>query len=122
MTKAQNGTWVVKEIDRATIERLASGHVADELATELGVDIIGDPNREDDDGYIWSRLRRSRDVRDVVPGAAVVMGSDLGRYVAKVLSWDFEVSDDDPIVTMELVPLSPEALEKALARSGPSAA
>src|ERR1700738_4084227 len=122
MTKAQNGTWVVKEVDRATIERLAAGHVSDEMATQLGGGIIGDPKRGDDDGYIWSRLRRSRNVRDVVPGAAVVMGSDIGRYVAKVISWDFEVDDDDPIVTMELVPLSPEALTVALYRNRPSAA
>jgi hypothetical protein len=67
VTKARNGTWVVKEVDGATIARLAAGHVADELAAELGVDIISDPNREDDHGDIWSRLRRSRNVRDVVP-------------------------------------------------------
>ena len=56
------------------------------------------------------------------PITAVVMGSDIGRYVAKVISWDFEVDDDDPIVTMELVPLSPEALTEALYRNRPSAA
>lgn len=67
MTKAQHGTWVIKVADRATVDRVAAGHVPDELATELAVDIIGDPNRENDDGYIWSLLRRSRDVRDVVP-------------------------------------------------------
>jgi hypothetical protein len=44
-------------------------------------------------------------------------GSDLGRYVAKVISWDFEVSAEDPIVTLELVALPPEALDEALARS-----
>jgi hypothetical protein len=34
MTKPRNGT--VKEVDRATIERLAAVHVSDELAAELG--------------------------------------------------------------------------------------
>ena len=45
-----------------------------------------------------------------------MIGSDLGEWVAKVIAWDFEVSDDDPIVTLELVPLSPAALTTALAR------
>jgi hypothetical protein len=106
----------VTTVDQETADRLAASHSPDPLAEELGVDIVGDPNREDDDGYIWTRLRRARDVRHVMPGSAVVMGSDLGTYVAKVLAWDFEVSDDDPIVTLELVPLSPEALSIALAR------
>ena len=116
MTKPLHGTWTVTEVDEATVDRLAASHAPDSLATELGVDIVGDPHREDDDGYIWTRLHRARNVRDVVPGSAVVMGSDIGTYVAKVVAWDFEVSDDDPIVTLELVPLSPEALARALAR------
>lgn len=44
--------------------------------------------------------------------AAVVIGSDLGEWVAKVIAWDFEVSGDDPIVTMEVVPLTPSALAR----------
>ena len=35
---------------------------------------------------------------------------------------DFEVSEDDPIITLELVPLSPEALASALAPPGHSGA
>jgi hypothetical protein len=107
---------------KAPVDRLAASHSPDPLAEELGVDIVGDPNREDDDGYIWSRLHRARDVRHVRPGSAVVMGSDLGTYIAKVIAWDFEVSDDDPIVTLELVPLSPEELAAALARHSSPAA
>jgi hypothetical protein len=122
MTKPLHGTWIVTQVDQATVDQLAASHGADPLATELGVDIVGDPHREDDDGYIWTRLRRARNVRDVVPGSAVIMGSDLGTYVAKVVAWDFEVSDDDPIVTLELVPLSPEALAAALSRRRPPAA
>jgi hypothetical protein len=34
-----------------------------------------------------------------------------------VIAWDFEVSDEDPIVTLELLPVTPEAMERALARS-----
>lgn len=117
-----HGTWVVKEIDQATVDRLGAVHVPDELATELGVDIVGDPHREDDDGFVWTRLRRARNARDVAPGSAVVMGSDIGRYLAKVVAWDFEVSDDDPIVTLELLPVTVEAMERALERARTSAA
>lgn len=121
MNKPLHGTWVVDEIDDDTVERLAASHRPDPLAVELGVDLVADPNREDDDGYVWSRLHAARDVRVVTPGQAVVIGSDLGQWVAKVIAWDFEVSDDDPIVTLELVPLTPRALATALARRGTAA-
>jgi Mg-chelatase subunit ChlI len=55
-------------------------------------------------GYNWTRLRFARAVADVLPGSSVVIGSAIGRYPAKVIAWDFEVSDDDPIVTLELLP------------------
>ena len=48
-------------------------------------------------------LRFARTVADVLPGSAVVIGSAIGRYPAKVIAWDFEVSDYDPIVTLELL-------------------
>jgi hypothetical protein len=88
----------------------------------MGVDIVGDPHREDDDGYNWTRLRYARQITDVVPGSVVVMGSRIGTYLAKVVAWDFEVSDDDPIVTLDLLPVTPDAVERALARSRTSAA
>lgn len=122
MTKPPHGTWVVQEVDQATVERLAGAHTADPLAVELGVDLVADPNREDDQGYVWTRLHTARDVRFVIPGAAVVIGSDVGEWVAKVIAWDFEVSDEDPIVTLEVVPLTPSALAAALARRRTSAA
>ena len=87
----------------------------------MGVDIVGDPHRETDEGYNWTRLSRARSVRDVTPGSAVVMGSGIGHYLAKVVAWDFEVSDDDPIVVVDLVPLSPDAVERAPARRNGSA-
>ena len=114
--KPLHGTWTVTTVDPQDVERLAVQHTPDALAVELGVDLVADPNREDDAGYIWTRLHTARDVRVVTPGSAVVIGSDLGEWVAKVIAWDFEVSDDDPIVTLELVPLSPAALAAALAR------
>ncbi len=116
MTKPPHGTWVVQQVDQVTVDLLAAAHTADQLAVELGVDLVADPNREDDGGYVWTRLHTARDVRVVVPGAAVVIGSDVGEWVAKVIAWDFEVSDDDPIVTLEVVPLTPSALAAALAR------
>jgi hypothetical protein len=104
------------------VDKLAAGHVAHPEAERLRVDIVGDPHREDDDGHNWTRLRFARDVRDVVPGAAVVMGSPIGNYLAKVVAWDFEVSDEDPIVVLDLVPLTPEAVQRALARHRPPVA
>jgi hypothetical protein len=121
MRKPLHGTWTVERVDPATVERLAASQPPDPLAVELGVDLVADPNREDDQGYIWTRLHAARDVRVVVPGSAVVIGSDLGQWVAKVIAWDFEVDEDDPIVTAELVPLSPDALASALARRGTAA-
>jgi hypothetical protein len=121
MSKPLHGTWIVDRVDPATVERLAATQPPDPLAVELGVDLVADANREDDQGYIWTRLHAARDVRVVVPGSAVVIGSDLGQWVAKVIAWDFEVDEDDPIVTVELVPLSPDALASALARRGTAA-
>ncbi len=114
--------WYVEQVDPAVVDRLAAGHEPDRAAVEMGVDIVGDPHREDDEGRNWTRLRFARSVADVVPGAAVIMGSPVGRYLAKVVAWDFEVSDDDPLVLLELIPLTPESVEQAIRRSGSSAA
>jgi hypothetical protein len=65
------------------------------------VDIISDPQSQDNDGFNWTRLRFARTVTDIAPGSTVVIGSAIGRYLAKVIAWDFEVSDDDPIVTLD---------------------
>ena len=56
---------------------------------------------------------------DVTPGSTVVMGSVIGRYLAKVVAWDFEVSDADPIVVLDLLPVTPKSVADALARSNP---
>ncbi len=114
--------WHVEMVDPALVERLAALHTPHEKAVATGVDIMGDPHRETDDGYSWTVLSRARNVADVVPGSAVVMGSGIGIYLAKVVAWDFEASDDDPMVVLDLVPLSPQAVEKALARARTSAA
>ena len=83
----------------------------------MGVDIISDPHAEDDDGYNWTVLSRARNVKDVTPGSTVVMGSVIGKYLAKVVAWDFEVSDEDPIVVLDLLPVTPKSVSDALARS-----
>lgn len=114
--------WHVEKAESALVERLAALHVPNAKATASGVDIMGDPHRETDDGYNWTVLSRARNVADVVPGSAVVMGSGIGNYLAKVVAWDFEASDDDPMVVLDLVPLTPQAVERALARTRTSAA
>jgi hypothetical protein len=120
----ENGTnpWYLRQVDPDAVDRLAALHSPHDRAEKMGVDIVGDPHREDNDGYNWTRLSYARNVRDVTPGSAVVLGSGIGHYLAKVVAWDFEVSDDDPIVVLDLVPLRPDAIGRALARYRPSAA
>ena len=113
--------WHVESVDRQVVERLAALHTPNPKAVASGVDIIGDPHRETDGGYNWTVLSRARNVADVVPGSAVVMGSAVGNYLAKVVAWDFEASDDDPMVVLDLVPLTPQAVEQALTRTRASA-
>lgn len=122
MPERQANLWYVREVDPQVVERLAAMVKPNPRAVAMGVDIIGDPHREDDDGYNWTRLRYTRNVADVTPGSVVVMGSRIGTYLAKVVAWDFEVSDDDPLVTLDLLPVTPEAVQRALARSRTSAA
>jgi len=88
----------------------------------MGVDIYGDPHPQDNDGFNWTLLSCARNVTDVVPGSAVIMGSVIGNYLAKVMAWDFEVSDKDPMVLLDLLPVTPSEVAKALARSGSTTA
>ena len=121
MTVTAHSPWTVDAVDRSTVDHLAASHRPDPLALELHVDIVADPHREDDDGNVWAKLGEARNVADVVPGSAVVIGSHAGRWLARVLAWDFEVDGGDPIVTMELLPVAPDAVERALARNRSSA-
>jgi hypothetical protein len=50
------------------------------------------------------------------------MGSVIGSYLAKVVAWDFEVSGTDPIVVLDLLPVTPRSVADALARAGSPAA
>ena len=104
-------------VDVTVVARLAAAHTADPTAVELNVDLVADPHREDDDGNVWTRLHRARSVADVTPGSAVVIGSHAGRWLARVVAWDFEVSDEDPVLTLELLPVRPEAVSRALTRN-----
>lgn len=74
--------WSVKGVDPAVVERLAAVHTPHARAVEKGVDIISDPQRQDNEGFNWTRLRLARTVTDVVPGSTVVIGSAIGRYLA----------------------------------------
>jgi hypothetical protein len=94
--------WLPDEVDGELVERLASVHIPHAEAVASGVDIVGDPHRETAEGYSWTLLSRAKHVADVVPGSAVVMGSAIGSYVAKVVAWDFEASNDDPMVVLEI--------------------
>jgi hypothetical protein len=114
--------WHVEKVEPAIVERLASGHVPNQKAVAMGVDIISDPHAENDEGYNWTVLSRARNVTDVTPGSTVVMGSVIGKYLAKVVAWDFEVSDVDPIVVLDLMPVTPKSVAEALARTGSPAA
>jgi hypothetical protein len=114
--------WHVEDVAPAAVERLDRAHVPYAKAVEMGVDIISDPHAEDDDGYNWTVLRYARNVTDVTPGSTVVMGSVIGKYLAKVVAWDFEVSDEDPIVVLDLLPVTPKSVADALARSKSAAA
>lgn len=121
MTDAPGNPWHTDRVDPTVVERLATVHVPDRRAVDRGVDIISDPHRQDDGGHNWTRLRCARDVADVVPGAAVIVGSAVGEYLAKVLAWDFEISDDDPIVVLELLPIQPSEVRRLLNRHTPAA-
>ena len=114
--------WQVDEVDPAVVEQLVVARVPFREAVEMGVDIVSDPHAEDDDGYNWTVLSRARDVHDVTPGSTVVMGSVIGNYLAKVVAWDFEVSDTDPIVVLDLLPITPKSVADALSRAGSPAA
>lgn len=121
MTTSSASTWYFERVAPEVVERLAQAHEPDSRAVDTGVDIISDLHRVNDEGYNWTRLHNARDVADVVPGAAVVVGSAIGEYLAKVIAWDFEVSDYDPIVVLELLPIQPSEVRRLLARRTPAA-
>lgn len=122
MAASKANPWHVEKVEPAIVDRLASCHEPYPKAVALGVDIYGDPHAENDEGFNWTLLSHARRVVDVVPGSAVIMGSTIGNYVAKVVAWDFEVSDQDPIVVLDLLPVTPKSVADALARSGSPAA
>jgi uncharacterized protein YegP (UPF0339 family) len=103
MTEHHVSAWYVERVGEAVVERLSALHSPNAEAVAKGVDLVGEPHREDDAGHNWTRLRFARSVSEVVPGSAVLLGSGIGTYLAKVVAWDFEVSDDDPIVLLELL-------------------
>ena len=119
---SQSNPWALTAIDRELVDALAGRLPSCERAVQPRVDLIADPHGEDDQGHIWTRLRAARRVTEVTPGAVVVLGSAIGRYLATVVSWDFEVDPDDPIVVMDLLPIRPSEVERFLARNRTPAA
>jgi hypothetical protein len=49
----------VRHVDSDIVERLAHVHRRCVRAEEMGVDIVGDPHRENDEGYNWTVRVRS---------------------------------------------------------------
>lgn len=90
----------VSKVELRLLE-LADRHEPCEQAVRLDVDIVTDPHSEDDEGFIYSMLSRARDARAVLPGETVVFGSRIGRWRGQVVAWDFEVSDEDPMILIE---------------------
>jgi hypothetical protein len=122
IAERKTNPWQIEKVDQATVDRLASQHQPHAKAVAMGVDIYGDPHPQDNDGFNWTLLSCARNVTDVVPGSAVIMGSVIGNSLAKVVAWDFEVSDKDPMVLLDLLPVTPSEVAKALARSGSTTA
>lgn len=121
MIEHRYNPWHVEQVELAVVERLASSHVAHPDAVTISTSSVT-PHRENDKGRNWTRLRFARRVADVAPGSAVMMGTPVGNYLAKVVAWDFEANDDDPIVVLDLSPLTPESVQAAIQRSSVSAA
>jgi len=90
MTVAAKRPWTVGSNDPSTIHRLAQIHEPDPLALELRVDIVADLTGRTTTATCGLCSER-RVTTDVAPGSAVVIGSPAGRWLARVLAWDFEV-------------------------------
>ncbi len=66
---SRGSAWISAAVGHSTrscetgATRSASRHIANLKAIELDVDILGNPQREDDDGLNWARLSDGRSVR-----------------------------------------------------------
>lgn len=47
----------------------------------------------------------------------MILGSSIGRYLAKVVAWDFEVDGDDPIISLDLLPNRSSEVDRLLRRN-----
>jgi hypothetical protein len=111
-------SWLVKTVHPALLDRLADLHEPNARAEDANVDILTDAHREDEHGHHWALLSDARDVIDVKPGSAVLVGTASGRYLARVVAWDFEVSDTNPVVKLEFLPVRPSEVDLLLERFG----
>jgi hypothetical protein len=76
----ENGTnpWYLRQVDPDVVDRLAALHSPHDRAERMGVDIVGDPHREDNDGYNWTRLSYARNVRDAAESVTTLRMSSRG--------------------------------------------
>jgi hypothetical protein len=79
---------------------------------QLDLDLIADLNAQDDDGLGWSTVGDATDPADVIPGATLLAGNELGRAVVRV-----ESVDDDGQVHFTILPGSVDKNRHLLDRS-----
>jgi len=56
MTGRKANPWHVERVDASIVERLTVRHRPHPEAATMGVDIVGDPHRENDEGLNWTLL------------------------------------------------------------------
>lgn len=104
MAERRANPWYVPDVEDATVERLASTVEPHPRAVEMGVDIVGDPHREDDDGYNWTRLHYARNVADVTPGFRRGHGQPSRDLPGQGRCLGLRGQRGRPIVTLDLLP------------------
>ena len=60
MSEHHVSPWYVDRVGEAVVERLAALHSPNAEAVAKGVDLVGDPHREDDAGCAVNRWQRSQ--------------------------------------------------------------
>jgi hypothetical protein len=68
-------------------------------AMEHDLDLVADPNAQDDDGLGWSTLSDARDPARVRPGAMLLAGNRQAQAVVRVVA-----VDDDGQVHFAILP------------------
>ena len=79
---------------------------------DLEVELVADPNAEDDDGLGWSVIADARDPVHVRPGVMLLAGNPQVRAVARVVA-----VDDDGQIHFSILPGSVEKNRHLLGRT-----